>query len=77
MSAVGIGSRGDESSDLDAALARNGIDADEVHGDVFEDGEIVSGMAGTGAHLVIGEDHVHAPEGDMLKQLSPVRQYSL
>lgn len=61
MGAIVVGSSGDETADLDAALAWDGIEADEVHGDVLEDGEVVSGMAGAGAHLVVGKGHIHAP----------------
>jgi len=28
---------------------------------VFKDGEVVGGMTGTGAHLIVGEDDIHAP----------------
>lgn len=37
------------------------VESDQVEGDVFEDGEVMGGMAGTGPHLVIGKGDVHAP----------------
>ena len=56
-----VGDCGDEAASFDAALALDGIETNEVEGDVFQDGKIVSGVAGTGAHLIIGEDDIHAP----------------
>ncbi|GHU22352.1 hypothetical protein FACS189488_02730 [Betaproteobacteria bacterium] len=41
MSAIGVGSGGDESFGLDAPLSWDGIEADEIERDVFEDGKIV------------------------------------
>lgn len=32
-----------------------------LQSNVLQDGEIVSGMAGTGTHLVVGEGDVYAP----------------
>ena len=58
MGAVGVAGGGDEASGLDASFAFDGVEADQVQGDVFEDGEIVRGMAGAGAHLVV-EDNIH------------------
>ena len=61
MFAIRIGGCGDKTSGLDAAVALGRIEADEVKGDVLEDGEVMCGMLGTGAHLIIGEGDVHAP----------------
>lgn len=58
MSAAGIGSIGDEAASLDAAHAWNGVDADEVEGDVLADGQI---MRGTRTHLLVGKDDIHTP----------------
>jgi hypothetical protein len=49
---------GDKPSCLDATLAFDWIEADEVQGNVLEDGEVVSSMAGAGTHLIVGEDPV-------------------
>ena len=56
-----VGDCGDEAASFDAALALDGIETNEVEGNVFQDGQVVSGVAGTGAHLIIGESHVHPP----------------
>lgn len=40
MYAVVIGSGGDQSANLDSAFARHGVEADQVHGDVLEHGEL-------------------------------------
>ena len=61
LSAIEIGSSGDKTPCLDAALAFDRVESDQVEGDVFEDGEVMGGMAGTGPHLVIGKGDVHAP----------------
>lgn len=61
LSAILVGGSGDEATDFDAAFSWDGIEADEVEGEVFEGGEIMSGVAGTGAHLVIGKGDIHAP----------------
>ena len=61
MFAIGIGSCGDEASGFDTAFALDGIETDEVEGEVLEDGEVMCGMLGTGPHLIIGEGDVHAP----------------
>ena len=61
MSAVGIGSCSDEAACFDAALSWYRVKADEVQGDVPEHGEVMGGMSGTGAHLIVGEDNIHAP----------------
>jgi hypothetical protein len=53
---MNIGSCGDQPSSFDAAFALCGIEADEVQGDLFEDGQAVGGMSGMRPHLVIGED---------------------
>ena len=63
MFAIVIRSSGDESTGLDAAFAFDRIKADEVKGDVFEDGQIMGGVPGTGAHLVVGEVARHVAEG--------------
>ena len=74
MSAIEIGSCGDESAGFDAALALNGIRPDEVRGDVFEDSEVIGGMTGAGAHLIIGDDDIHAPVQTVLDLLDVVEQ---
>jgi len=61
LSAVGIGSCGDEAAGLNAALSWCRVKADEVQGDVLERGEIVGGMSGASPHLIVGEDNIHAP----------------
>ena len=61
MLAIGIRSSGDESSRLDAALSFDGIEANEVEREVLEDGEVMGGVSGPGAHLIVGESHIHAP----------------
>jgi hypothetical protein len=35
--------------------------ADEIQDELAYDSEVVSGMIGTGPHLVVAKDHVHAP----------------
>jgi len=62
LSAVGIGSCGDEAAGFNAALSWRRVKADEVQGDVLEHGEVVGGMSGTGAHLIVGEDNIRALE---------------
>jgi hypothetical protein len=47
--------------DLDTAFTWSGVETDEVEGELFEDGEIMGGIVGAGAHLVVSEDDVHAP----------------
>ncbi len=83
MGAVEIGGCGDESPRLDTALAWIGIEANKVQGDVLQNREIVCGMAGADAHLVIGEDDVQATvqavldapvRPDCLRQASGVRR---
>ena len=71
MCAVVIGSGGDQSADLDSAFAGHGVEADQVHRDVFEHGEVVRGMAAARAHLVVSEDDIHAPVQAVLD--GPVR----
>ena len=61
MFAIAIGSCGDETSRPDTALAFDGIQADEIQGEVFENGEVMGSVAGTGTHLVVGEGDIHAP----------------
>ena len=61
LSAVEIGSSGDEPAGLDATLTLDRIEANEIEDNVFQDCEIVSGIAGTGPHLVVTKDHIHAP----------------
>ena len=61
VSAVEIGSSGDEPAGLDATLTLDRIEANEIEDNVFQDCEIVSGIAGTGPHLVVTKDHIHAP----------------
>ena len=61
MFAIVIRSSGDESTGLDAAFAFDRVKADEVKGDVFENGQVMGGVPGTGAHLVVGEGDIHAP----------------
>ena len=56
-----VGSGGDEPSGFDSAFALDGIETDEVEGDVFEQGQVMSGVFAAGAHLVVVEDHVHDP----------------
>ena len=58
---IGVGSCGDEASGFDTAFALDGVETDEVEGEVLEDGEVMCGMLGTGPHLIIGEGDVHAP----------------
>jgi len=61
MFAIVIGSGGDESTRADTALAFDGVKADEIQGDVFENGEVVGRVTATGTHLVVGKGDVHAP----------------
>lgn len=61
MFAIAIGSCGDESSCSDTALSFDGVKADEIQGDVLENGEVMGCVAGTGTHLVVGESDIHAP----------------
>ncbi len=42
-------------------LSFDRVEPDQFQGDVFEDSQIVCGMAGAGAHLVIVEHHAHDP----------------
>lgn len=42
---------------------------------MLQDGEIVSGMAGAGAHLIVGEGHIHAPMQAVLH--GPMRPHCL
>ena len=42
-------------------LRGGGVEADEVQGDVFQNGEIMSCIASTGAHLIVGKGHIHTP----------------
>lgn len=56
-----IGSGCDKSSDLDVALTRSGAETNQVHGDVLEEAEVMGGMSGTNAHLIVGEGYIHAP----------------
>jgi hypothetical protein len=58
LGAVVVGGGGDESSGFDAAFAFERIEADKVEGDVLEEGQVVGSVMGTGAHLVIVEDHI-------------------
>ena len=44
---------------------------DEIEGDVFENGEVMGCVPGTGAHLVVGEGDIHAPVQRVLD--TPVR----
>jgi hypothetical protein len=75
LSTVEIGGSCDEASCLDAALSFDRINADEVEGDVFEDGKVVGGMTGTGAHLIVGEDDIHAPMQAVLHGLLMVSDF--
>lgn len=50
LSPIGVRVGGDESASFDAALTRGGIETDQVQGEVFEDGQVVGGMAGAGTH---------------------------
>ena len=61
MSAVVIGGGGDEAAHLESALTLDWGKADEIQGDMTEDGEVVGGVTGAGAHLVIAKDDIHAP----------------
>ena len=48
-----VGGGGDEAACFDASLALDGVEADEIEGDVSEDGEVVSGMARAGAYRIL------------------------
>ena len=61
MFAIRIGGCGDEAAGLDAALTLDGIKADKVEGNVLEDSEVMGGMLGPYAHLIVGKSNVHAP----------------
>lgn len=61
MSTVLVGSCSNQATDLDAAFARNRVKTNEVDDELLEDGQIVSGVAGSGAHLIVGKDDIHAP----------------
>ena len=56
-------------------LARLWVKADEIEGDVFQDGKIVGCMASTGTHLIVGEGDIHAPVQLVLD--APVRADSV
>jgi hypothetical protein len=58
VSAIGVGSGGDESADLDAAFARDGIEADEIHRDVLPGTASLRAAYWIRAHLVIAEGYV-------------------
>ena len=47
--------------DLEATFPPDGGETQEVQDEVTQDGEVLSGVIGTSAHLVIAKDHVHAP----------------
>jgi hypothetical protein len=61
LRAEGIGGGGEEASSLGAAFAWGGVEAEEVEGELFEDGEVMGGMEGASAHRIVGEDDVRAP----------------
>jgi len=50
----------DESLNLETALAYYGSKAQEVQDELAQDGEILSGMIGTSAHLVVAKDDLPA-----------------
>jgi hypothetical protein len=61
LSTKGVGSGGDQTLDLEAPFPLGWGEAQEVQDELTQDGEVLSGVIGTGAHLVIAKDHVHAP----------------
>jgi hypothetical protein len=61
LCAVGVGGGGDESSGFHAAFSFDRIEPDEIEGDVFEHGQVVSCGPGAGAHLVVVEGYIHGP----------------
>ena len=61
MSAIGVGSGCDEASCLNTALSGSRVEADEVQGNVFQDCEVMSSMAGTGTHLIVSKGDIHTP----------------
>jgi hypothetical protein len=46
---------------LESALALDWSKAGEIQYDMTEDGEVMRGVTGAGAHLVIAKDDIHAP----------------
>jgi hypothetical protein len=38
-----------------------GLRRKRLRGELFEDGKVMSGVMSTSAHLVVGEDDIHAP----------------
>lgn len=50
MSAISVGSCGDEATDFDATFAGEVVEANKVHGESLDHGEMVSGATGSGAH---------------------------
>jgi hypothetical protein len=59
--AIGDGRCGAKTLDLEAALALYRRVANAIKGEMAQDGEVLRDMIGPGAHLVVGEDNVHAP----------------
>ena len=58
---IGVGGGGHQSSGLDAAFAFDGIETNQVEGNVPKHSQVMSGVAGTGTHLIVGEDDIQAP----------------
>lgn len=54
-------------------FAQEVIEADEIEGDVLEHGKVMSGMADTGAHLIVGKSGIQTPMQTVLD--NPVRPY--
>lgn len=61
MFAVVNGRSGTKALDFETAFALDGGVANKIECEMAQDGEVVGGMIGTSAHLVIGKDDVHAP----------------
>ena len=60
MFAIGIGGCGAETSGLDSPFAFDGIEADEVEGDVLENRQVMRSVSCPDAYPIIGESDIHA-----------------
>ena len=60
-SAIRVRGSSDEALGFETAFSGGGIGPEQVQRKMLDDGHVVSGMVGSGAHLVISENDIHAP----------------
>ena len=59
--AIGIGRSGENATSIDPPFFLGGIEAEKIEDEATDDGEIGSGIFGTGPHLVVVQCDVEAP----------------